>query len=304
MIISNNKIKFLLFLIIVLYYSIHGFPQNDTNNLFKGQRDSLKILFKSIGSSRDDTEKKKINKQILKIVNSIVLDKRSFDYQLDWLHDSIPFLGKLKSSDSLLRILNWNIVYEDGGYEYFGFLQHFSKNRKDYHIFQLIDRSKEIKDPEDAALSNQIWFGALYYQIIENKSQGTIYYTLLGWDGYNELKNRKIMDVLYFNKEGSPKFGALIFNKENKEMKRRIIFEYANRASMILSFNEDLGMIVCDHLSPSGAEFKNMYQYYGPDGSYDAFKFKKGIWNYLSDIDARNLKPENSKKKKKVSKDF
>ena len=36
-------------------------------------------------------------------------------------------------------------------------------------------------------LTNKSWYGALYYKIIHSKKLGSNYYTLLGWDGNNNL---------------------------------------------------------------------------------------------------------------------
>ena len=48
--------------------------------------------------------------------------------------------------------------------------------------------------------------------------------------------------------------------------------------------------IIYDHLSPTSPQLEGMYDFYVPDGSYDAFKWEKGKWVYIKDFDARTGK--------------
>ena len=43
---------------------------------------------------------------------------------------------------------------------------------------------------------------------------------------------------------------------------------------------------------------EGQFQYYGPDGSFDAFNMKKGKWDYEPAIDIKNLKDKNDNVKK------
>jgi hypothetical protein len=110
---------------------------------------------------------------------------------------------------------------------------------------------------------------------------------LLGWDGNNDLTRKKVIDVLRFGSSGKPAFGANIF-KFDKKKRKRIFFEYSAKTNMTLTYNEKHDMIVFDHLSPSESSYKGLYQYYGPDFSYDAMYFDKGKWQLVKDVDVRN----------------
>lgn len=255
--------------------------------------DSLRIFFMKLAGSKNDNEKDSINKSAMQLMSLLLQDEKNY-----FLFDSVPHLGKLISPDKKLRIYNWNLVRDDGQFEYFAFLLHYDNQDRKFKVFSLTDRSKFITGACDATLGSQTWFGALYYQIIESKAWGKKYYTLLGWDGYNDLKNRKIIEVLTFNKDGDPKFGAQIFSRGNFDGARRIIFEFANRASMALSYDKNTDMIVFDNLSPSNSTLTGQFQYYGPDGSYNGFELKRGKWSYMEDIDARNPKARVKKKKR------
>ena len=291
-----------------IYILLIGFAANAQNydpSYFSFEEDSLTVLFDSIKNSDNDIVKSELNEIIVDVVEEMLYDDNSFNYPFD----SLKQIGIIKSHDELLRIYTWNILLSDNTYKYFGFIQYFNKKHKEYSVYQLIDKSAEIEEPERLTLTHDRWYGALYYSVIETKDSRHKYYTLLGWDGNNELTSKKIVETLYFTQSGKPRFGANIFHvitgegrRARKHRQKRIIFEFSSKVSMALHYESKMKMIVFDHLSPSESHLKNKYQYYGPDWSYDALKFEKGKWQYLSDIDPRNPKPKIEKPKWKYSK--
>ena len=68
------------------------------------------------------------------------------------------------------------------------------------------------------------------------------------------------------------------------------MFECSQEVSMSLRYNKKQNRIIYSHLGPrqEGGVLEGQYQYYGPDGSFDALEFKKGKWVTVEDIDARN----------------
>ncbi|MBL7915546.1 MAG: hypothetical protein JNL49_10925, partial [Bacteroidia bacterium] len=55
-----------------------------------------------------------------------------------------------------------------------------------------------------------------------------------------------------------------------------------------LRYEEKKKMFVFDHLSPASPSAKGQFRYYGPDFTYDGYRFKKGLWYYKSNLDMRN----------------
>ena len=104
----------------------------------------------------------------------------------------------------------------------------------------------------------------------------------------------KVIDVLSFTLN-KPTFGLAIFKMPGKRQSR-VIFNYSSNLSMSLHFDEKSQRIIFDSLSPSDPNQKDNFEYYGPDGRINAFKFKKGNWNMLKDIDARNPKEDHTVK--------
>ncbi|MBE9469398.1 MAG: hypothetical protein IMY72_13920 [Bacteroidetes bacterium] len=284
------RCKILLF-VAVVFFSNRLFSQNvsyDNSNL-KLQEDSLRIYFDSLTKQKDDSLKFQLNDKILEIFQRILSNNESFDYVFTLRH-----IGILKSPDNVFKIYNWNVSLNDGTYEYFGFIQYFYKKSKQFLIYKLYDKSDEIASPETAQLTNLNWFGALYYEIILKKSGKQNYYTLLAWDGNNDFSKKKLIEVLYFSNKGEPCFGKNIFII-NKEKKTRLIHEYSYLTTMTLRYNDNLKMIIFDHLEPSKPSLKGQFQYYGTNFTYDGLYYKKGKWIFKQNIDVRN--PGKNKKR-------
>ncbi|MFO7829183.1 MAG: hypothetical protein R6V23_11205 [Bacteroidales bacterium] len=246
------------------------------------QEDSLSYYFSQMANERDDNKKELMNEEILTIFRKILAQDESFDYNFS----SLKYIGNLKSDDDNLRIITWNLAYYDGTHQYFGFIQ-FKKNRRTILTYELNDQSEHIKEPEFQILSHKNWYGALYYQIIVNKHRGNVFYTLLGSDLNDLHSKKKVIEILQFDNDDQPVFGAQVF-KNREKMLSRVIFEYNAQVNMGLNYDESKQMIVYDHLSPFRASLKEQYQFYGPDFSYDGLKFENGIWNTYHDIDVRN----------------
>jgi hypothetical protein len=280
------RLSLILFIFPVFLQAQHGLET------IKHYEDSIQLCFNKIINANDDSVKLFHNQRIIHLFNSVLAKNESFSYPFD----SLLNMGKLTSPDKKIRLYNWNIQLRNGEFKYFGFLQVKSKEKNIINIYPLIDKSSELENTGNVTTSNKNWYGALYYQIIEVKDKKNKYYTLLGWDGNNDFTNKKIIEVLYFNKSEKPSFGKNIFKFEN-EKKKRVIFEYSYLASMALRYEETLQMIVYDHLAPSSPKFEGQYQYYGPDFSYDGLFFKNGKWTEEKNIDVRNPKSRGRKKK-------
>ena len=61
---------------------------------------------------------------------------------------------------------------------------------------------------------------------------------------------------------------------------------------MMLNYQAKEATIVMDHLSPRDASFKNNFEYYGPDFSYDGFKLMNGRWRFIEDMQLKNSPSE------------
>lgn len=212
----------------------------------------------------------------LLIQNSSTFDNYFADYQ---------GLSTLISSDDKLKIVTWNVEDIDGDHYLYGVVG--VKNENNVRAFSLEDRSGEIPTPEYAVLKPGKWFGAVYYEIITEKFKGGVYYTLLGYNGNDAFSRIRVVDVVTLSSSGRPRFGALIFDDHGRT-KRRLIYEYSNRANMMLRYEERGDRIVMDHLAPLEPMYEGDRSYYGPDFSYDVLELKKGRWVLEKNVELRN----------------
>lgn len=268
------------FYIVILLIITPLLAMSKNNLTFKAVVDSINNLFVEISQTNSDDKKEELNQDILEVMEKFLRNPDSFDHPID----SVKYMSCLKSSDNALRIYTWNLCYRDGSYKYFGYVQQKAGGK--LNIYGLFDRRNKNqfapkKDLEYYTTSE--WYGSIYYECITTKWNSRTYYTLIGWDGADNLINRKIIEVLSFTKRGIPVFEKKMF-KVDRMISNRLIFEYADRATMLLRYNDKHKIIVIDHLSPAEDRFKDMHQYYGPDMSFDALEFKGGRWMLESNI--------------------
>jgi len=249
---------------------------------YKESVDSIQALFKTIGESKTDSDKIKYNTQIKLIFKQLLGSPESFQYNFDTLKN----VGKLYAPDKSFRFINWNLPLTDGTHQYFCFLQIWDLKLKATKLFELKDSSDNIPNPEERILNTNKWYGGLYYKILKNEIKDKAYYTLLALQYHNYFITRKFIDVLSFDLGGNPQFGAPVFKTEDK-IKKRVVFQYSAKSGMNLKYDEKLQMIIFDHLAPRESKYEGLYEYYGPDLSFDGFKFQKDHWALVSNLDVR-----------------
>jgi len=275
---------YLFFLLLIT--SVSSNSQAVSDNYLSLVQDSLKPLSKVILDTRKAEEERLSANIKFKSILKRCLEKEGAE---NFIFDSVNAIARLEPEDKSFVILNWELPHADGTFTYFAFVLSKNKKTKTVQLTELIDASASIKRPETALLKASNWFGAHYYKVVSVKRKGKNYYCLLGADWNDRLSKKKLMEILSFEKDGSIKFGAPLINY-NKVTLNRLIFEYSSKVSMSLNYDEKSKRIIFDHLSPIEEGLKGQYQFYAPDLSYDALIFKKGKWQHIENIDARNNK--------------
>lgn len=286
---------------IILFFVLGVFSQNKDSIRYANwaKITELKDLAYKVFYSKKEVDRLAANKDFLKAIEAIAVNQSAMDFPFD----SIKDISTLYPSDKKFKLLTWNIPKDDETHLFFGFLLVNNSKRvktglfkhetiHNYEYFKLLDKSGTIKNPETYIGTTDKWFGMLYYELIECED----YYTLLGWDGNDKLTQRKYIDALYFKSDGTPVFGKDIFKFPRKNPKR-LMFEYSSEVTMSLKYNTKANRIVYSHLAPreEGSVMEGLWQYYGPDGSFDSMVQKKGKWVVVEDVDARNEKNKNDK---------
>ncbi len=199
--------------------------------------------------------------------------------------DSLQTISKLYPPDSSFRIFTWQLVINDNIIRQHGAIQ-MKTSDGSLKLYPLIDKSDVTINLADTMGNNKGWIGAVYYRIIETKSGNQNYYTLIGYDENNIRSDRKIIEVLNFIND-EPEFGGRYFSFENDTLKRpatsRYIMEYKKAAAARLNYDENLDMIVFEHLESESNEPKKKWTLI-PDGDYEGFKWTNGKWVHVEKV--------------------
>jgi hypothetical protein len=194
--------------------------------------------------------------------------------------DSIPYLGKLVSPDKKVRIFTWNLPLDDTQHRYYGIVQYRMNKTTQTSVLHDVKDSLSVR-PETATLANGNWYGALYYDLLQNKTGDRVYYTLLGYDFHSGANRRKLVDVLTFDELGIPVFGTSLF--DNGRWKScRVILEYSAATPFYLTWSPRKKMIIFQRLeTASSGGFLGRV----PSGIFDGLLFKDGEWKLQKDVD-------------------
>ena len=284
----NKKIIHLLTPLLYLCAIAQG--QNDF--IFFESR--IQTLANKILTSDTDSLKFETNHLLIENLEEILLLKGSFQYDFE----NIDNMSILISPDRKFKLYNWVVPKEDGSFDYFAYIQ-MLKRKKEPFFIKLTDISDEITQEQYNILTSGEWYGSLYSEIIHTKFEKKNYYTLLGWDGNNKTSTKKIVEIMHFDEEKKPVFGAQII-KMNDGTRSRMILEYSKNASINMGYNKDNDYIIFDHLEPIETSQKGMYEFYIPSLSFDGLTFKNGKWRFVEDIQVYNNKKFNLKQLKNI----
>lgn len=206
----------------------------------------------------------------------------SFNYPFE----AVQSVSIQQAPDSTFRIFTWQLFVDNDTYKYGGLIQ---KNDEEGSIYPLVDDSENIEtyDLEYETLGPEEWYGALYYNIFAFDSVETKY-LLFGYDGFEFFHKRKVAEILSFDEEGTPVFGAPLFSKEIEgyppSSKNRLYLEYDASIAVRLNYDEKLNIIIHDHLVQMRGQYKGQGMVNVPDGSYEGYYFEEGVWKYKEKI--------------------
>ncbi len=274
---------FLNFVVCLVLFSAKA--QNISPNIqqkLQAQEDSLILLSDSIYRLSDDIERIAQNGLFVKKLVQSLKTNYSFQYPYQRLNN----VSVTQASNKQFRIFSWSLPLNDGTYKYYGAIQMNSKDGT-LKLIALSDQSEHIAENE---ITNQKkWYGARYYDILTvNQQNQTPYYVLLGWKGNSSKTNKKVLEVLSFNK-GDAVFGKPVFGTDTKGLyKNRVIFEYSKRNAMSLFYDKKAAMIVFDHLVPLEPKLVGQFEFYGSDSSFDAYAITNGKLELKKDVQLKN----------------
>ena len=269
----------LFFLTSLPCYSQHIKP-GEFSALEKSE-DSLKAHGLKIIQGINASDRLKADSIFTRIFVRTLKINNSFYYPFD----SLETISKLYAPDSTFRIFTWQMVINENIVRQHGAIQMRTTDGS-LKIFPLIDKSDVTKDFEDTVGNNYGWMGAVYYRIILTKYSGHSYYTLLGFDEDNIRSDKKIIEVLNFA-NSEPIFGGHYFSVPNDKLiaksPARYVMEFKKEAGPRLNFDEDLNMIIMEHLVSESNQPGKKFTLIG-DGDYEGFKWINGKWVYVNKV--------------------
>jgi hypothetical protein len=281
------KKLFLIFGLLIFTFGSVEAQHSDSNKnkqIITDFQDSLQVLSYKMINDSIEPERYNANYKLIKTLVNALKTPNSFNYSFD----SLKTISIQTSPDRLFRIFSWHVMNNDGSYRYYGTIQMNNPDGK-LQMFPLVDYTPLIKNVTDTITTNDKWYGAQYYRIISVLNNvKTPYYVLLGWKGNTVNSTKKVIEILYF-KDGKAYFGMPVFDGDKEQpLKKRTVFEYDRRASMVLYFEPSNNTVVFDHLAPPDPKLKGKFELYGPDLSYDGYKLVNGRWKFVQDLELKN----------------
>lgn len=208
-------------------------------------------------------------------------------YSFYYNFDSIKTISKIYAPDSTFKMFTWQIENNYGEARQKGAIQMNTKDGS-LKLIPLYDNADDSENQFDSIRNNNRWIGAIYYKIILTTYKEKKFYTLLGFDEHSNLSNRKWIEVLTFDETGNPQFGGRKFQYPNDEIKPkqpvyRFCIEYKKDAKARVNYDEEMGMIVFDHLMSESKEPERRHTLV-PDGDFEGFKWTDDHWTYVSKV--------------------
>jgi hypothetical protein len=252
-----------------------------TLQLLHQKEDTLKRYADKLVNANSAAIRFQSDSSFTKMLVQALKTPNSFYYRFD----SLSTISKLYAPDSSFRIFTWQMVVNENLTRQHGAIQMKTADGS-LKLFPLIDKSDVTISLADTTADNKGWIGAVYYKIVATSYMNQPYYTLLGFDENNIRSNRKIIEVLHFE-NGQPIFGGSYISfaedADKKPVASRHILEYQKDAGARLVYDEDLQMIIAEHLySPSNEPQKKWTLI--PDGDYEGFKWLQGKWIHVEKV--------------------
>lgn len=256
-----------------------------TNNSFHAEmllrEDSMKTYAVDMINAHEATERFQADSMFTRMLVRALKVNHSFSYPFD----SLQTVSRLYAPDSSFRIFTWQLVQDEASFRRHGAIQMKTADGS-LLLFPLIDKTQQVDNIQGAVTGNTNWIGAIYYKIIQTSYQQKKFYTLLGYDEHSFRSTKKRIEVLTFD-NGKPVFGGPYFSFEQdtvpKPVQYRFEIEYKKDGNASIKYDEELGMIIYDHLISKNDQPGKAYTYV-PDGDYEGFEWVNGKWLHIDKV--------------------
>ena len=250
--------------------------------------------WESVLNSSSPKEKQNRNEKLSKYLVStsfkvqFVEDKKFKKY---YDLNTLDQFSEMLSKDSSLRIRSWYFALDDEHKQYNFQIAYFKNDT--LASFGLISNTLDTKDnassrgickDQDSSFFREGYF---FYDLITTQGKFDTYYTLLGWSKDNLTTQKKIIQSFKLKgKENCLDFSPAIVESLEGIATNKRVFEYGAQNIMKLKYIPEQNWILMDHLSPPTSQFEGVFEYYGPDLSFDAYVWNNNRWQLKKDVDA------------------
>ncbi|MFT5647482.1 MAG: hypothetical protein ACI976_002174 [Aureispira sp.] len=271
--------KYLL-LLLSLSISCQATYASDVDTMFIVESEAaMRGLIEDVLTNQNLEVREEASQELELLLEKTLNQNGSLEYDFSELKG----ISIVQPEDKALRIFTWQLYVDKNNYQYRGFIQ-----TKEGKVYRLQDNSDDMRTVEFSIHKPENWYGALYYNMQKFKSEGQTMYLLLGYDAFDFYNRRKLVDVLYFDNSGRPRFGKTVLEMKdgNGRMRKvkRFVMEYSSSVNVTLNYSAEQGMIVYDHLI-YGSPIKGAGPSNVPDGSYSGMKLSKnGFWEYVNKV--------------------
>lgn len=244
--------------------------------------DSIVVAADLLQNSPDVQVRRKASTRIMALLTQALNMNGSWDYPFD----RVPQISVLLPDDKTYRLFTWQLYLDPDHYQHLGLMQ---LKKEPNRPIRLLDRSGEYVRLESTIGSADHWLGAVYYKIHTCEYKRKKYWLLFGFDGLESTSKRKIIDVLHLNDDDQPVFGDPVFQYQDGEgtvvkEKHRLVLDYATGSHVRLNYDDHYKMILFDHLMPFADERNGLGLVNIPDGTYEGFKYEKGVWVHVDKV--------------------
>ena len=258
----------------------------NSNTLFLStmtdHEEAMKQYAYDIVNGRETADRVQSDSIFTRMLVSALKEPHSFSYPFD----SLQTISRLYAPDNSFRIFTWQLVYDETTFRRHGAIQ-INTADGSLKLFPLIDKTAVIDDVQNAVTDNREWVGAIYYRIIETAFRGKKFYTLLGYDENSFRSTKKRIEVLTFDQHQQPVFGGPFFSFAKDSLPKpdqsRFSIEYKKDGNGSIKYDDELGIIIYDHLISENNQPAKKYSYI-PDGDYEGFTWENGKWVHINKV--------------------
>ncbi|MBP7477074.1 MAG: hypothetical protein KA797_01015 [Chitinophagales bacterium] len=234
--------------------------------------------------SLQDNRQKAMYRFVMALKESLKTDN-SFQFPFE----NVKHMSIINAPDKSFRVFTMMLLLDNQTCRHFGAIQ---LNRTKLKLIPLYDMSDTFPlYPYALTTTNRNWWGQEYFNIVQKKIGKKNGYFMFGYDHNDLWSKKKIIEPMFIVNDSTVSFGAPTFEiteDDKKRIQNKFVLEYKKDASTTMNYQDIYKAIVFDHTHPEDEKLEGMYFTYIPDGTYEAFVWKKNKWIWVEKFAINN----------------